>query len=199
MAENQRYTTQTKKESGQEDIIVNNLYLLDIPKDDPDDYILRLNPKTKQVRYSTQDYGIFYSTRIQTCVANVSSSFTYNKTADAYKVSVENNSRIYVENKGVYNFQFSAQMEQLNGKAITHIWFKLNGINIPDSATRISIDHNAADFQVASWNYALAMESRDYLEVAYQSDSSDTRFPYYTASGNIPEIPSIILTVSQIK
>jgi hypothetical protein len=199
MAENQRYTTQTKSNSGQEDIIYNNLYLLDIPKDDPDDFILRLNPKTKQVRYSTQDYGVFISTQTQTCTANVSSSFTYNITEDASKIEVINNSQIKVENKGVYNFQFSAQVYQTSGQAELYIWFKKNGINIINSATRMSVNHSSHTHYVASWNYIISLNPEDTAEISYQSNSNNTTFPFISASGNIPGTPSIILTVTQVK
>jgi hypothetical protein len=42
------------------------------------------------------------------------------------------------------------------------------------------------------------MEAGDYFELAWQSDDTDVAVPYVAATGNIPGIPSIILTVTWV-
>jgi hypothetical protein len=51
MAENKRYTTQKKQNSGQDNVIKDDLYLFSIPTGSSEDLTLVLNPQSKQVRY----------------------------------------------------------------------------------------------------------------------------------------------------
>jgi hypothetical protein len=53
MAENKRYTTQQKTNSGQTAVIKDDLYLLSIASGSDNDYILTYNPQSKQVSYLT--------------------------------------------------------------------------------------------------------------------------------------------------
>jgi hypothetical protein len=44
----------------------------------------------------------------------------------------------------------------------------------------------------------LVLEANDYFELAWQAADTNVVIPYVTASGNIPAIPSIILTVAWV-
>jgi hypothetical protein len=76
------------------------------------------------------------------------------------------------------------------------IWFKRNGTNIANSATQVDI--GSADYAVPAWNFIDTFTSGSYVEIAYQSDQTNTQFQYAAATGNIPAIPSIIATVTQV-
>lgn len=47
MAENKRYTTQKKQNSGQDSVIRDDLYLFSIPTGSASDYTLVINPNSK--------------------------------------------------------------------------------------------------------------------------------------------------------
>jgi hypothetical protein len=107
-------------------------------------------------------------------------------------------SKIYVNNTGVYNFQFSAQLDKSGGSAsAVYIWPRINGVNVPDSATKIVIDGPNNEI-VAAWNFVLVMQAGDYFELAWQSADTAVIVPYVAATGNIPGIPSIIMTVNWV-
>ena len=127
---------------------------------------------------------------------NVSGSFIYSTVATSSGVSITNNSRITFENTGVYNIQFSAQLFTSTG-ATVDIWFKKNGVNIANSGTKIGPTSNNT-YHVPAWNFVESITSGSYIEIAYQTDQTNTQFQYLAASGNIPAIPSIIATVTQI-
>jgi hypothetical protein len=127
---------------------------------------------------------------------NVSGSFIYNTTEHSSGISVTNNSRITFANTGIYNIQFSAQLYAPTNNTNVYIWFKKNGTNIANSATLIDI--GSADYGVAAWNYVDTFTSGSYAEIAYQTDQNNVQFQYAAATGNIPAIPSIIATVTQI-
>lgn len=80
---------------------------------------------------------------------------------------------------------------------VIYIWFKKNGVNIPNSATQLTAKANT--YHVVSWNFLSSLAANDYIELVYQSDSSNTTFPYINATGNIPAIPPIIITSMQVR
>jgi hypothetical protein len=144
------------------------------------------------------NYGAFYSTITQSGSANVSQSMSYNSTDYSEGVSIVNGSQITLENIGVYNVQFSAQLVDTDtGDSTIRIWLKKNGQNVPNSATKIFLQKDKE--VVAAWNWIVpATSPNDYYEIAWQTTDNDARILYEPASGNYPAIPSIILTVTQV-
>lgn len=143
------------------------------------------------------NYGAFQHNATVTGSANVSYSFQLDTTDEAVGISVVSGSQITFANAGVYDIQFSAQVAQGAGKATIHIWFKRNGTNIPESDTKLNVNGN--DYAVAAWNFMKTFNANDYAEIAWQSDLSTTTFPFESASGNFPAVPSIIVTVNQVR
>jgi hypothetical protein len=144
------------------------------------------------------NYGAFYSTITQSGSANVSQSMSYNNTDYAAGVSIVNGSQITLENVGVYNIQFSAQIVDTGGGDSTiRIWLKKNGTNVPNTSTKIFLQSNKE--LVAAWNWIVpATSPNDYYVIAWQTTDNDAHILYEPASGNYPAIPSIILTVTQV-
>jgi hypothetical protein len=147
-------------------------------------------------------YGAFCSTASQTNLTpNVSRSMQLETTELSDGVSVVSSSRITVANPGIYNLQFSAQLEKTdNGADTVFIWFKKNGTNVPRSNTAVDVLKQAGGSGkfVAAWNYIDNLVPNDYLEIVWQSDDTTMLLPYVTASGNLPEIPSVIATLTQV-
>lgn len=143
-------------------------------------------------------HASYYDTTTQTNpVADQVNLFTYNSVVSEFQITRGvPTSQIFVANTGVYNFQFSAQLDKTGGSAsAVYIWPRVNGVNLADSATKIVIDGPNNEI-VAAWNFVLVLEAGDYFELAWQSSDTDVIIPYVAASGNIPAIPSIILTVT---
>ena len=147
-------------------------------------------------------YGAFCSTGSQSNpVGNVSRSMQLETTEHSNGVSIISGSRITVANKGVYNLQFSAQLEKTNnGVDIVYIWFKKNGSNVPRSNTSLDVAKQAGGSGrlVAAWNYVDTMNIGDYLEIIWQSADTNMILAYDPASGNYPSIPSVIATLTQV-
>jgi len=145
-------------------------------------------------------HASYYDTTTQTNpVASAVNIFKYNSVVSEFQVTRGTpTSKIYVNNTGVYNFQFSAQLDKTGGGSdAVYIWPRINGVNVPDSATKIVID-GPNDEVVPAWNFVLVMEAGDYFELAWQSPDTDVVIPYVAATGNIPAIPSIIMTVTWV-
>ncbi len=145
-------------------------------------------------------HASYYDTTTQTNpVADTVNLFTFNSVVSEYEVTRSTpTSKVYVANTGVYNFQFSAQLDKSGGSAsAVYIWPRINGVNVPDSNTKIVIDGPNNEI-VAAWNFVLVMEANDYFELAWESADTDVIIPYVAATNNRPAIPSIILSVSWV-
>jgi hypothetical protein len=105
-------------------------------------------------------------------------------------------SRIYVDTEGIYNFDTSFQLDKTDGGVgLFYLWFRLNGVDVPDSASQIRIQGNNAEI-FASLNYFFDLKANDYVEIMYSVDSLSVQLLAEPASAPHPGIPSIILTVS---
>lgn len=146
-------------------------------------------------------HGSFYDTTTQTNpVANTVNLMKVNNTYDqntAFGISRDNN-RLYVAETGVYNIQFSAQLDKTGGSATeVYIWLRVNGVNTAHSASKVVIDGPNAELVVA-WNWVVSLSAGNYVEIAWQSADTDVILLAAAASGNIPEIPSVIVTVTWV-
>ena len=143
-------------------------------------------------------YGAFHSTVTQTAaVINTAYAMTLNATDISFGVYTGTpNSRIYIDTEGIYNFQFSAQLEKTTGGVgAVYIWCRVNGVDIPDSATKIRIQGNNAE-TVAAWNFVLPVNAGDYFELMWSTDDTHCQIFASAASSPVPAIPSLILTVT---
>jgi hypothetical protein len=145
-------------------------------------------------------YGSFYSTEDQlNPVADAVNLMTFNRTVSGFNVRVGAiNSRVYVSETAVYNIQFSAQLDKTSGsKAAVYIWLRINGQNVEHSATKIIIQGNN-DEVVPAWNFVVPLAENDYFEIAWSSSDTNIVLAEEPPSGDIPEIPSVILTVTWV-
>ena len=127
-------------------------------------------------------------------------AFNYNTVADSRGITVVSGSMIQVANSGVYNIQFSAQLEKSSAnKEDVDIWLAKNNVGVPWSATTIVVE-GSSDRQVAAWNFFLSMDTNEYAQLYWHSD--DLNVVALAASGHTvpahPDIPSIILTVNNV-
>lgn len=147
-------------------------------------------------------HGSFYDTTTQTNpVANTVNLMRVNSVYDSaetvFGISKDTN-RIYISETGVYNVAFSAQLDKTGGGATdVFIWIRVNGNSIAHSASKVVIDGPNNEI-VAAWNWVLTLRAGDYIEIAWQSPDINTVLLAAPASGNIPEIPSVIITVTWV-
>jgi hypothetical protein len=143
-------------------------------------------------------YGAFHSTVTQTAaVVNTAYGMTFDVADISFGVYVGSpTSRMYLDTEGLYNFQFSAQLEKTTGGVgLIYIWPRINGVDIPYSATKIRIQGNNSEC-VAAWNFVLAVNAGDYFELMWSTDDTHCQIFASAASSPVPAIPSLILTVT---
>jgi hypothetical protein len=152
----------------------------------------------------TRYYGSFTSSVTQTNpVANVARAFSADTTEINNGVILSANTRFVVQNAGVYNIQFSAQLQQLNNSdSAISIWFRKSGTDIPRSNTELSIDKNqgGASKLVAAWNIVESFTANQYIEIMWSSPDTGMEILWQnTQTGPTrPSTPSIIVTLTQV-
>ena len=152
---------------------------------------------------ATGSYGSFYSTQTQTNVASTIRSMSLNTTDISNGVSVSGstnpyNTYIKTENAGVYDIQFSAQVDKTDsGTDEIWIWIRKNGSDISDSATSLQLVGNGAHY-VAAWNFFVNASANDYFQLMWYSPDANVRLHAETATASFPGIPSLIVTANRV-
>jgi hypothetical protein len=154
---------------------------------------------------ATPKIGSFFSTQSQSATTiNTPKAMTLNNT-DAFSsgVSIVSNSQITVDATGIYNLQFSAQIDRVSGSGLdsVDIWYRVQGVDAPNTNTKITIAGNVNESKtVASWNFFISLTAGQYVELMYSVTDLNLQILYETANLSVPHpaTPSVILTIQKI-
>ena len=141
--------------------------------------------------------GQFAQTGTLTAASGVSGSISYDISGSVNGITLVSGSRLTIPTAGVYNIQFSAQWDCASGADTGWAWFKKNGTNIANSNTKVTMPNNTS--QVMTVNILETASVGDYYEVAWQNNAGHARLLGEAATGNLPAIPSVITTITQVR
>ena len=106
---------------------------------------------------------------------------------------------------GVYNIAFSAQLYRTAGgnSDVVSFWLRKDGVNVPDSNTDVTLMSNGQKL-VAAWNFFAPVTcngSCSTYQLMWSYDGAHTNIWYQGEQTNParPAVPSVILTVNQVK
>ena len=145
-------------------------------------------------------FGAFSDTTTQTAASiDTAYGMVFNTTDSSNGVSIGSpTSRLVADFQGVYNVQFSAQLDNTSGgTANIYIWLRKNGTNVPNTATTVAIQGSAAR-AVAAWNFIIQLEPTQYVELMWATDDTSVRILAASATSVWPAIPSVIATLTQV-
>jgi len=145
-------------------------------------------------------YGSFYSAATQTAaLVNTAYPITFNNTSASFGVSIGTpTSRIVAAQTGVYVIDFSAQFDKTAAvAAAAYIWLRVNGVDVPNSAGKVSIQGADAE-TIPSWNYVQALNAGEYAELVWSTSDTNVFIAAFAASAPVPAVPSVIVNVTQI-
>jgi len=165
-----------------------------------------LMPISDAAEADTAPYGSFSNNTDQTAPSVGSTAVVvYDTTEESNGVYLSDSSRLNVRNAGIYNVQFSLQFaNQDNAAQYADIWFRVNGTDVPRSASRFDIPARKSATEwghiVGTVNIFLDMNANDYVEIAGTTSSTLIALEHYAADGAIPRpaIPAAIVTVNYI-
>ena len=152
-----------------------------------------VTPQLKRARY-----GSFYDTTTQTgTTINTAKAITFNTTDLSNGVYLGTpTSRVYVDTPGIYNYDMSFQLDKTSGGVGDFfIWFRLNGVDVANSASYIQIQGNNHEI-FSSLNYFFDLNAGDYVEIMFSVSTLSVEVAAFAAAAPVPAIPSIILTVA---
>ena len=149
--------------------------------------------------------GSFFSTVSQfATVINTPTAMTLNNT-DSFTslVSVTSNSRILVNEAGIYNLQFSAQIDRISGSGVDtmDIWLRKQGVDVPNSNSVVTISGSANQAKlIASWNFYVSLTANQYVELMYSVTDIQLGLVIKAIDLTVPHpaTPSLIVTISKI-
>lgn len=151
-------------------------------------------------------YGAFQDNTTQTAaLANTAYAVKLNTTDLTNGVSVVNDgsgnpTQITLANTGIYNIQFSLQLEKTSGSGnfIVDVWVRKNGVDVPNTTGKVVLTGSAnASPVVAAWNYVLDLAANDYVQLMWSTSNNNSIILAAVATPPHPGIPSAILTVTQ--
>ena len=152
--------------------------------------------------YLQTPYGAFSSNQDQTAIANTATLMTLNTTDFSNSVSISS-SKITAAYAGIYNLQFSAQLENTdNAPQDVFIWLKQNGVDIVGSTGKVGLParKGVGDpfHSIVGWNYFVSMTAGQYIEIYWSTTNAAVTIQYYPASGTPtkPATQSVVATLS---
>lgn len=168
-----------------------------------DNFVAQLNANASVVMSNLRvPYGAFSSNVTQTTTANTATLMTMNTTDFSSNVTL-NSSNITVEYAGIYNLQFSAQLENSdNAPQDVYIWLRQNGVDVTGSTGVVGMEarKNPGDpsHDIKGWNYFLSMNARDNVSIHWSATQNTVSIPFYAASGSPtkPSTQSVVATLT---
>jgi hypothetical protein len=116
-------------------------------------------------------------------------------------VTVVSDSRITFANTGIYNLQFSVQLQNSdNQEHDATIWLRRNGVDVDGSAGFVAViaKHGGDNgHALPSWNYLLNVVAGEYYELVWSATSTAVTMQYYPGGSPPPAAASAIFTVTQ--
>lgn len=123
-----------------------------------------------------------------------------NHTNFGKRVELGEGGSITFKQSGKYNVQFSAQLlKVIGGTHAVEIWLEQNGDPVVHSNTLVTLTGGTNAAGVAAWNWFVEAEADDYIQLYWWVDTvSAVKIDSRPAVSGRPEIPGVILTVSQV-
>jgi hypothetical protein len=154
-------------------------------------------------KYVAFPYGAFSDFTDQTTTINTATLMGLSVTDFSNEVSLQTGSKITVANAGVYNLQFSVQLQNLdNAPQDVFIWLKQNGTDITGSTGLVGMPARKSAsvpfHDIKGWNYFLSMNANDYVQIYWSTTNVDVTIQTYAASGTPtkPSTASVVATLS---
>lgn len=171
----------------------------------PDSKIL-LVPFSVAAYSDSAPYGAFSNNTDQLAPsAGTTAVVVFDTTEESNGIYLSNTTRINVRNAGLYNFQYSLQLQNsTNDSQYADVWFRVNGTDVVRSASRFGIMPRKSSGDpshiIGSMNIFLDLVANDYVEIAGAVSDVGVTLEHFAADGAIPRpvIPAVILTAQYV-
>jgi hypothetical protein len=166
------------------------------------------SPKTGTVlhpggSYLNFPYAAVQRTTDKTFTVNTATLITFDTTDFINDCQNDTTNGIYVNNAGIYNYQFSVQWA--NTASQDHdswIWLRINNIDVAGTGSQFTVPskHGSVNGHlIAAANFYVQMNAGDYVDMFAAVDSTAVYMEHYAAQTTpfaMPSIPSVVATLS---
>ena len=150
----------------------------------------------------TPYYGAFYHTAsMYLALGNTPSTMSLSVIDLSVGVSLSGSygEIIKITNPGVYNIQFSAQLDKTDSQNTTaYIWLSRTGSDVANTNTAVTLGGGSGDASVAAWNFFVSASANDWYQLKWGATRDNAVILYNSNSAVGPVIPSLILTVNKV-
>jgi hypothetical protein len=142
-------------------------------------------------------YANLISKETQTTTANTATAVRLETTSMMHPaIRLVDQTKIYIDNNGPYNLQFSFQVVSKNNSSQSiEVWLRYNGADYPWSNTRVSVSNGSS---VAAWNIFGESIAGGYVEIMWRPTSGDISLYAEQPTTGHPGIPSAIVTLQRL-
>jgi hypothetical protein len=159
--------------------------------------VIFVRPTITQMQY----YGVFaLDTDYSPAVADTAYPIVFDVTRDGNGVVLGTPaSRIVVPQAGRY--QFAATLQFISSSAADKniwVWFRKNGVDIPDSARIVTVSLNNA-YTPLSITEPVSLAANGYVEIVFAASSTNVRLDAVPATAFAPVSPAVVLDVTQVQ
>ena len=138
----------------------------------------------------------------QAMASGGSAAVKLNTTNLSNGISLVEESKITVANPGIYNFSWSAQINN-NSSGIKNIyaWIKKNGTSVDGSNGLVSVHGSAGGIDghtIIAWNYFVNLVANDYVEFWWSPTDQKLTIDSYEPVAPAPASAAVIVTVNHI-
>ncbi|CAB4123672.1 hypothetical protein UFOVP48_59 [uncultured Caudovirales phage] len=159
-------------------------------------------------RFLSAPYGAFQDSTSQTAVVNTATAMKFNTVDFANETYVADGTKLRVNNAGIYNLQFSAQVQNTdNASHDLSIWLRQGNdggtsVDIPGSTGVVGLPprKTPTDYfhTLIGWNYFVQLNVDDFMEIYWSTDSTFISIQAYptTTAPIRPSTASVIATLS---
>jgi len=171
----------------------------------PDSKII-LIPFSDAAEEDAAPYGQFSNNTDQSAPSVGSTAVvTWDTTEISNGVYLSNSTRINVRNGGIYNVNFSLQLQNsTNDHQYADVWYRVNGTDIVRSGSRFGIPPRKSTGDPAAMigymSIFLDLNANDYIQIAGSVSDTGVTLEHYPADSVIPRpsIPAAIISVQYI-
>jgi hypothetical protein len=151
-------------------------------------------------------YGSFSNNTDQLATsAGTTAVVLFDTTEESNGVYLSDTTRINVRNAGLYNFQYSLQLQNsTNDGQYADVWFRVNGTDVTRSGSRFGLPARKStgdpSHVIGAMNIFLDLNAGDYVEIAGAVSDVGVTLEHFPADTGIPRpsIPAVILTAQFI-
>lgn len=151
-------------------------------------------------------YGAFSNNTDQTAPsAGTTAIVVFDTTEESNGIYLSNTTRINVRNSGIYNVQYSLQLQNsTNDGQYADIWFRINGTDVVRSGSRFGLPARKStgdpSHLIGSMNIFLELAANDYVEIAGAVSDVGVTLEHFPADTGIPRpsIPAVIVTAQYV-